>query len=131
MPNHSWIRSSGERERERERGGGGVKTLGPHCHATSSSHLATYWFKCDSLDCLVDMYQESDWLVQFNIKSACYHIDIWQPHTEYLCFNLRNIRLILRPLLLSFTVYMFAIRRDEGLAVMKPFQVQSISIQER
>ena len=54
-----------ERERERERGGG-VKTLGPHCHAISSSHLATYWFKCDSLDCLVDMYQESDWLVQFH-----------------------------------------------------------------
>ena len=36
MPNHSWTRSSEviriERERERE-----IKTLGPHCHANSSS----------------------------------------------------------------------------------------------
>ena len=52
-----------------------------------NSHLATFPFKCDGLDCLVDMYKRHDWIVQFDLKSAYHHIDMWPVHTKYLGFQ--------------------------------------------
>ena len=35
-----------------------------------NNHLATFRFKYNGLDCLVDMYEKGDWTVQFDLKSA-------------------------------------------------------------
>ena len=35
-----------------------------------NSHLATFPFKCDCLDCLVSMYEHHDWIAQFDLNSA-------------------------------------------------------------
>ena len=49
-----------------------------------NNHLATFQFKCDGLDCLVDMYEKGDRIVQFDLKSAHHHIDSWPPCAKYL-----------------------------------------------
>ena len=41
-----------------------------------NNHLATFRFKCDGLDCLVDLYEKGYWIVQFGLESAYHHIDI-------------------------------------------------------
>ena len=45
-----------------------------------NKHLAKYRFRCDGLDCFAEMYQQGNWLVQFDLKSAYHHIEIWEPH---------------------------------------------------
>ena len=49
--------------------------------------LARFRFRCDGLDCFAEMYRQGDWLVQFDLKSAYHHIDIWPSDTQYLGFE--------------------------------------------
>jgi len=52
--------------------------------------LATFRFRCDGLDCLAEMYRKGDYVVQFDLKSAYHHIDMWPPHCQYLGFRWRG-----------------------------------------
>ena len=63
-----------------------------------NKHLAKYRFRCDGLDCFAEMYQQGDWLVQFDLKSAYHHIEIWEPHVKYLGFQWKGVLYLFRAL---------------------------------
>ena len=63
-----------------------------------NKHLAKYRFRCDGLDCFAEMYQQGDWLVQFDLKSAYHHIEIWEPHVKYLGFKWKGVAYLFRSL---------------------------------
>jgi len=63
-------------------------------------------FKYEDLRVAMLMFQKGDYLICFDLKSGYHHVDIYEPHRQYLGFSWERRR---RTQLYIFTVLLFGL----------------------